>query len=513
MDESLVAMWLGVSPYAPWSQHDGSARRLATLVLDGRDSLNGERVGILAEPGAGFVEAFFAVQLAGGVGLVLSPLHPAAQSRALCDDARAVTVLVTDHELERARAIDAAGATRLRLVRVEDAQDTSVAPLVRVARPAAGDAALQLYTSGTTGRPKGAVLSHENLCVQTALLRDAWGWESRDVLLHALPLHHMHGLAIAWLTCVSAGATALLRAFDAPKLWDAMREATVFMAVPTMYAKLFAAFDAASPDQQAQWADNARHLRLATSGSAALPVRVGERWAEIAGKYPLERFGMTEIGVGLSNPLHGERKPGHVGFPLPTVETKILDDERHPADTGELWVRGPRVFAQYFNRDEETRASFADLDDDGKLWFRTGDTVMRDLASKHFRILGRTSQDIVKSGGYKLSALEIEEVLREHPAVLEVSVVGRADDTWGERVCACIVLRAGVTPDRSEAEGEMRADEAELKAFMKAKVAPYMVPREFVFLTDLPKNLLGKVVKPELRAQLDKRDGSDSAQH
>jgi malonyl-CoA/methylmalonyl-CoA synthetase len=295
----------------------------------------------------------------------------------------------------------------------------------------------------------------------------------------------MHGLAIAFFTALGAGATTRMTHFDAPAIWDAMKDATVFMGVPAMYHRLFVAFDAADEATRARWASHAKALRLATSGSAALPVTIAERWRALTGNIPLERFGMTEIGVGITNRLSSERFPGSVGFPLPTVETRIVGDDGHDAETGELWIRGPSVFLGYHRRPEETKKAFADGG-----WFRTGDTVTRD-ASKDgapFRILGRTSVDILKSGGYKLSALEIEEVLREHPSVAEVAVVGVPDEAWGDRVVACVVRRAGAEP----------CDAAGLRTFAKEKLAGYKVPKDVIFLAELPKNALGKVVKPDL---------------
>ncbi|HEY8072477.1 MAG TPA: AMP-binding protein, partial [Labilithrix sp.] len=345
--------------------------------------------------------------------------------------------------------------------------------------------ALQLYTSGTTGKPKGAVLTHANLGVQQRLVGEAWGFSDRDVLLHALPLHHMHGLAIAMLTALGAGATTHTRSFDARAIWEQMKDATVFMGVPAMYHRLFGAFDAATDDERARWSSHAKTLRLATSGSAALPVTLAERWRALTGRIPLERFGMTEIGVGITNRLDGERFAGCVGFPLPTVETRIVADDGNDAETGELWIRGPSVFAGYHRREEETKRAFVGD------WFKTGDTVTREasLAGAPFKILGRTSVDILKSGGYKLSALEIEEALREHPAVGEVAVVGVPDEAWGERVVACVVRREA-------------CDEATLRAHVRERLAAYKVPKEVRFLENLPKNALGKVVKPTLIAQL-----------
>ncbi len=425
----------------------------------------GKRVAILASPGADFIASLFGVFSSGGCALVLSPLHPPAESAYFCDDADVDLVLVTADQAERARA--AVGSRPV--------VDIATIPhaTAREIEIAESSPALMLYTSGTTGKPKGAVLSHGNLSIQQELLAETWGLVSSDVLLHALPLHHMHGLCIALLSCLGAGAQVrMLPAFDAVRIWRDMEQSTVFMAVPTMYKKLFEALDASG--ERERWMQNATKLRLATSGSAALPVTLADRWKAITGTIPLERFGMTEIGVGLSNPLHGERRAGTVGLPLRTVETKI--DET----TGELFVRGPSVFSQYFRREDATARAFVDG------WFQTGDTVTRDERG-YFRILGRTSVDILKSGGYKLSALEIEEALREHAAVSDVAVVGVPDETWGDRVVACVVVRSGASLEPEQ-----------LRAFAKEKLASYKCPKDVVVMPDLPRNAMGKVQKPAL---------------
>ena len=448
------------------------ARRVAAFL----GPLRGARVALLVTPGEGFVEALFGVLVAGGCAVILSPLHPEAETAYFCADADVATALVSPELASHLAGVP---------VRAVPLPDAKRAEAVEPPGALAGDAALQLYTSGTTGKPKGAVLTHANLATQQALLVEAWGFSQRDVLLHTLPLHHMHGVAIALLTAIGAGAGVhMLSPFDAGAVWDAMGRATVFMAVPTIYAKLLAAFEEAPRDRRAAWEANARGLRLATSGSAALPTSIGERWRALAGSYPLERFGMTEIGVGSSNPLLGERKPGTVGKPLPTVETRVVSSEPS-SDEGELWVSGPSVFAGYYKREEATREAF--VVEAGVRWFKTGDTVRREPDGT-LRILGRTSVDILKSGGYKLSALEIEEVLLTHPAVAEVAVVGLPDEVWGERVVACVVARA------SSVDG----DEASLRAFAKTRLAAYKVPRTFLFMKDLPRNAVGKVVKPEL---------------
>jgi malonyl-CoA/methylmalonyl-CoA synthetase len=484
----------GVHGYAAIEER---SRRAAGALLQGKTSLEGRRIALLVSPGAAWVEAFFGVVRAGGCAVVLSPLHPEAETSYFCDDAE-VSTLVASPDL--APRLDNVARSR-RLVSTDELRAHAPTSLPEVT---ADDAALQLYTSGTTGKPKGAILTHANLSVQQDVVARAWSHAPGDLLVHALPLHHLHGLGIALLNLLGSGASArLLAQFDAERVWESLAGATLFMGVPTMYTKLFAAFDAADERTRARWSENAGRLRLATSGSAALPVTLGERWRALSGAYPLERFGMTEIGVGMSNPLAGPRKPGMVGLPLETVETRIVGEAggsaaatgdggaaaaEAEAASGELWVRGPSVFAGYWKREEATAAAF--VEDRGGRWFKTGDTVTRDVDG-YFKILGRTSVDILKSGGYKLSALEIEEVLREHASVAEVAVVGLPDETWGERVVACVVPRAGHA-----------CDEAALRSFAKERLASYKVPKEVIGMRELPRNAVGKVVKPDLVKRL-----------
>jgi malonyl-CoA/methylmalonyl-CoA synthetase len=441
----------------------------------------GPRVALLASPGVAWVQAFLAVAMAGRVAVPLSPLHPPAELSFILEDAQADLLLVSEDLAERARALGAAAPVER--IDALGAADLALTPTP----PSGGDAALLLYTSGTTGKPKGALVTHDNLAVQARLLADAWGWSERDSLLHALPLHHLHGLGISMLTALLAGARVrMLPRFEARRVWDELAGVTGWMAVPTMYQKLFEAWDAADEPTRARWGAAARALRVATSGSAALPVTLAERWRALTGAIPLERFGMTEIGVGTSNPLEpGGRRAGWVGRPLPTVELRVVGDDGAELDAGaagEMHIRGPSVFPGYWRRDAANAGAFAEG------WFKTGDVVERD-ASGCVRVLGRTSVDILKSGGYKLSALEIEEVLREHPAVAEVAVVGLPDPTWGDRVVAVVVA----APAR---EAECAGDA--LRAWARERLAPYKVPREVVVQASLPRNALGKVVKPDL---------------
>ncbi len=413
----------------------------------------------------------------------LSPLYPPGELAFFAEDAGADTVIVAEELDDRAAAM----IPGRRLLRPADLAAAPSAPAAMDAVDAASTALL-LYTSGTTGKPKGAMITHANLAVQGALLREAWGYRQDDVLLHALPLHHLHGLGISLLTSLLAGARArMLPRFEARRVWDELARGgvTVWMAVPTMYQKLLEAFDAADPATQERWARGARGLRLATSGSAALPVSLAGRWAAIAGEVPLERFGMTEIGVGMSNPLDpAGRRPGSVGPALPTVESRIVDEAGGELGLGpgELQIRGPSVFAGYWAREAATAAAFVDG------WFKTGDVAER-VADGYVRLLGRTSVDILKSGGYKLSALEIEEALREHEAIAEVAVVGVPDETWGDRVVAVVVPAPG---RGAELEGDG------LRVWARERLASYKVPRDVIVVASLPRNALGKVVKPEL---------------
>jgi malonyl-CoA/methylmalonyl-CoA synthetase len=438
--------------------------------------LGGARVGILAPPGPGWVAAFLGVIQAGGVAVPLSPLHPEAEVAYFVDDADASLVLLDRSFLGRR------GWFQRPVELLDELVGEPAPPLLQFA----DDVAVMLYTSGTTGRPKGACLTHRNVALQARLLGDAWGWSPGDRLLHALPLHHLHGLGISLMTALLAGASALmLDRFDPARFWGAMPSCSVMMAVPTMYHRLFEALDRAPPEQQARWQAGARGLRLATSGSAALPVSLARRWEALTGSIPLERFGMTEIGVGFGNPLEGPRREGTVGLPLPTVEARVVGEsgaDAAPGEAGEIMIRGPSVFKEYFRKETQTAAAFRDG------WFLTGDTASRD-EDGYVKILGRTSVDILKSGGYKLSALEIEEALRQHEAVAEVAVVGVPDPAWGDRVVAVVVAREGRA-------GELSTEL--VRAFCRDRLAPYKIPREVVVVASLPRNAVGKVVKPEL---------------
>jgi malonyl-CoA/methylmalonyl-CoA synthetase len=342
-----------------------------------------------------------------------------------------------------------------------------------------------LFTSGTTGKAKGVVHTHANISAQVRTLVSAWEWSAYDRTQLVLPLHHVHGLINVVCCALWSGARCEMSPrFDAELTWQrlASRQLTVFMAVPTVYHRLITSWDNALPDEQQVRSNGARQLRLMVSGSAALPVQTLARWRDITSHTLLERYGMTEIGMALSNPLHGERRPGTVGAPLPGVRVRLVDEQGSEValgTPGEVEVRGETVFLEYWRNAQATREAFRDG------WFRTGDVAV--IENGYYRILGRTSIDIIKSGGYKISALEIEEVLRMHPAVAECAVVGVPDEEWGERICAAIELAGGQTLAL-----------AELQNWTREHLAPYKIPRALQCVSALPRNALGKVIKPDV---------------
>jgi malonyl-CoA/methylmalonyl-CoA synthetase len=410
----------------------------------------------------------------------LAVSHPPPELAYVLDDAEPQAVLIHHGMVERiAGAAAERGLPVVTTGRIMEGTASQDLPDVD-----ASDAAMMLYTSGTTGRPKGVVISHANIGAQVEALSEAWGWSADDRILLHLPLHHVHGIVNVLTTALWNGAACeIMPSFDPVAVWRhlATGDFTLYMAVPTVYRRLIEAWTDADAPTRDQWSAGAQACRLMVSGSAALPVPTLERWREITGHTLLERYGMTEIGMALSNPLVGERRPGFVGKPLPGVDVRLVDEDEKPVSSGtpgQIHVRGPTVFSEYWRRPEETQAAFAPGG-----WFRTGDQAVVEAGA--YRILGRRSVDILKSGGEKISALEIEDALRSHPHVRDCAVVGVPDPVWGDRVCAAVVL-----------EPTTSLEDDELRAFAKERLAPYKVPKDFVFVDDLPRNAMGKVTKP-----------------
>ena len=465
---------------------------VATRLLTGRDDLEGERVCFLVPPGWEYAAVLWGIWRAGGVAVPLAVSHPPAELGRVLDDAEPEVVVAHPDLLESVAGVAAErGLTVLQTPPLVGAGPAGQLPEVAADRPA-----LMLYTSGTTGRPKGVVLTHGNLDAQVASLVEAWGWTEDDHILLHLPLHHVHGIVNVLSCALASGAVCqVLPGFDAVEVWERMArgDLTLYMAVPTVYRRLIEAWDAADAGTRRRRSEGARGLRLMVSGSAALPVPTLQRWEGITGHTLLERYGMTEIGMALSNPLKGERRPAHVGRPLPGVQVRVVDEAGAPvkgAASGEIQVRGAGVFAEYWRRPEETEAAFT-----AEGWFRTGDIALVD--GGYHRILGRASVDILKTGGEKVSALEIEDVLRAHPAVADVAVVGVADAEWGERVCAAVQPVPGERPGAEE-----------IRAWAKARMAPYKVPKSVLVLDELPRNAMGKVTKPAVRERFTASGGA-----
>jgi malonyl-CoA/methylmalonyl-CoA synthetase len=470
--ESLPAAWgrwfdsspdrpcvsvVGERTWLTYGELDARSRAVAGR-LAGAGFERGARLLVSCAPSIDFVVAYVAAQR---LGLVVTPVnsaYTAREVRHIIDDLAPAGALVDD--LRRA-----AWMQDLPVVCGPDV------PLNVTADPALDtasreDLALIAYTSGTTGAPKGAMLSTGNLLATAEAVVLAWQWDPSDRLILALPLFHLHGLAVGLNgTLVAGGSVVLVPKFEVGAVLNAARDhdGTLFFGVPTMYGRI-----AESP----RVGELAR-LRVCVSGSAPMSADLHHALAIRAGQVVLERYGMTETGINTSNPYAGERRPGSVGLPLPGVELRL--DER-----GEILLRGSNVFTGYWKNQAATQAAFAP---DG--WFRTGDLAAIDTDG-YVRIIGRTKELII-SGGYNVYPREIEDVLRTHPAVNDVAVAGLPSAEWGETVVAWIVPAETIDVD-------------ELIEFARGRLAPYKCPREIRVVEDLPRNALGKVLKNELVA-------------
>ncbi len=458
---------------------DASAR-VASALLDGLGDLHEKPVLFLVAPGFPWVAVQWGIWRAGGIAVPLPQDSPAAELEYFIDDTRPATLVADAAGMKVLAPI--AAARGLRLVRCDEALISKAGPLPEVDSKRR---AMILYTSGTTRRPKGVVTTHENIMAQITALVQAWRWSTDDRIVLFLPLHHVHGIVNVVSCALWSGAICeMLPRFDVDAIWNriASGSLTLFMAVPTIYVRLISAWEAATPERRTVLSLGCARLRLMVSGSAALPVSTLNRWKEISGHTLLERYGMTEIGMALSNPLEGQRVPGSVGVPLPDVEVQLVAEhgEAVAAGTpGEIEVRGPSVFKEYWGKPQATEQSFRNG------WFRTGDVAV--LENGRYRILGRMNIDILKTGGHKVSALEVEEQLREHPAIAECAVVGIPDAEWGERVAAAVVLRE-----------EQKLDLERLRNWARERLASHKIPSRLLIVDALPRNAMGKVTKPAI---------------
>ncbi|XP_053575310.1 malonate--CoA ligase ACSF3, mitochondrial [Bombina bombina] len=492
------------------------SKKITELLVSKDQDEYPKRISFLCPNDSSYVVCQWAVWMSGSIAVPLFKSHPHSELEYVIQDSQSSLVVTEDGFLDTVEPL--AGKLGIPMLTVSGSKyshlengllevDEYHLKLNWKDRPA-----MIIYTSGTTGRPKGVLSTHNNIHAMVTALLNEWAWTKDDSILHVLPLHHVHGVVNKLLCPLWVGATCvMLPEFCPQKVWEYFLSRgnpsiNVFMAVPTIYSKLIDYYELhfTSPHvQDFVRATCQANIRLMVSGSSALPVPILERWREITGHTLLERYGMTEIGMALTNPLNGARVPGSVGNPLPAVEVRIATQHAKREGSsftvhaqgdmrgtqifpgmenrdGELQVRGPAVFKEYWNRQQETQEAFAP---DG--WFRTGDTAI--YKDGTYWILGRTSVDIIKSGGYKISALEVERHLLGHPSITDVAVIGAPDMTWGQRVAAIVKLQDGHVLSLKE-----------LKEWARTVMASYCIPAELILVEEIPRNQMGKINKKQL---------------
>lgn len=457
------------------------SHQVASLLLTEKNDLQEARIAYLIPSQFIHVATQWGIWRSGGIAVPLSISHPLPELEYVIQDAQVSVIIAHPNYEKMARSLS--DNHNCRLILTDEISNTD--SLVNLPEIDHRRKALILYTSGTTGKPKGVVITHKNILSQVQSLVSAWSWQGCDRILHTLPLHHIHGI-INVLTCAlySGAQCHLLPKFDAETVWDYIIEGnlTIYMAVPTIYVKLINYWEQSDITQRETMTAGCKVMRLMVSGSAALPVNVLQVWQKISGHFLLERYGMTEIGMALSNPLEGKRLAGYVGKPLPGVEVRLVDEGGNIVEgntSGEIQVKGDNVFLEYWQKPEATKEAFVDG------WFRTGDLAI--VEDGNYRILGRLSVDIIKTGGYKVSALEIEEVLRTHLHIKDCAVIGVKDEQWGERVCVALIPTE---------KGDFTLDE--LRQWAKERLAVYKIPTKMLIMDDFPRNAMGKVMKPSI---------------
>jgi malonyl-CoA/methylmalonyl-CoA synthetase len=461
------------------------SNRMANVFRD-LDVEKGDRVILFIRKSLIFVIAHVALQKIGAIAVPLNPGFKKSEMDYLLQDAKAKLVLSEPENEKLIKEIDAS-LTTLAVDTREPYQDMNFLrsasdELTRIEiKP--DDPGLIVYTSGTTGKPKGAVLTQRNLVYDAANIINIWQITESDVLCHALPLFHVHGLCFALHTSLMAGSHVLmLDQFSPQRVIATLSQrqgpgvCTVFMAVPAMYGKLMEYLGDKKLDFQ--------HVRLWTSGSAPLLARDFESIKKTFGKEPIEREGMSETGMNFSNPLTGKRKSGSIGLPLPDLEVRIVDPDTGvdagPGQTGEIWLKGPAVTPGYWRKPEETARAFE------QGWFKTGDLGKID-ADGYYYLTDRIKHIII-SGGENISPKEVEVIINQVAGVIESSVVGIPDRKWGEKLVAAVVTKSGadVKPD-------------EIQTHCKHHLHDWKCPKEIAFVEELPRNTMGKVLKEEVK--------------
>ncbi len=466
-----------------------AANSVSLCLLDKEPDLNETRVVFMVRPCFEYAAVNLGIWQAGGISVPLCIFHPLPEIEYVIKDTSAeIIILHPDFEKSLRPLLK---RLNIRIVLTSEILNSRLSntncslPEINLE-----SRAMILYTSGTTSRPKGVVSTHFNITAQIKTLVDAWGWSADDRILNVLPLHHTHGIINVLMCALWTGAVCeMMPGFDGQKVWDRFLSGgiTLFMAVPTIYIKLMNLWDKAGLKEKEKMSKACTLMRLMVSGSAALPEVIFNKWKSISGHFLLERYGMTETGMILSNPLDGERRPGFVGRPFPGIKVKLVDESGNEIfkedKSGEIMVSGPLLFKEYWEKPEATEKAFVNK------WFLTGDIAV--VERGYFKILGRDSVDIIKTGGYKVSALEIEAVLLENTSIDECAVVGIYNQEWGERVCAAVSLCAGCSFTLEE-----------LRFWTKKRLAPYKVPSRLLVVDKLPRNIMGKVVKAEVKKML-----------
>ncbi|KAL4924702.1 acyl-CoA synthetase [Aspergillus undulatus] len=504
-----------------------------------RDALRGERVAFLAENSYDYVVMLFSILASDAIAVPLSTAFPIHELKYIMDNSQAGVLVTTERYGDMARRLLREGLDRKPTLDVRKKIMTGATGIggVELQNMNGGHGGMMLYTSGTTNRPKGVLIPQSALAAQAASLLQAWEYTPGDRLLHLLPLHHIHGTVNAILTPILAGSsiefmfpfnpTAVWNRLAEPFLPEGTRDKVTFLnAVPTIYNRLLSTFSTLPPEIQdaAKIGISPEHLRLNISGSAALPTPTKKAWADLSnGNVLLERYGMTEVGMALSCGLHfADRVDGSVGWPLPSVQVRLVDTDTNkiiaPGEEndsngrpreGEIQLRGPTIFAEYWANEKATAEAFVDDEDGNGAWFKTGDVAARRTVENTgheksgkwakgpmYFIQGRRSVDIIKIGGEKVSALEVERELLSLPQITEAAVVGLPSEQWGQKVAAIVVLSAEAAGAGKNGKPWSAMD---MRRALRDRLAGYKLPSEMkVFDGPIPRNAMGKVNKKML---------------
>ncbi|TAQ91155.1 hypothetical protein B7494_g503 [Chlorociboria aeruginascens] len=499
----------------------------------GKSCIEGQRIAFLVENSYDYVVTLLSILAAHSIALPLSPAFPVPELKYVMNQSQASMLLSSSKFEKKAQEIlDAGLETKPKYVKLEKRLGGGDVGEVTLEEPTDGEGGMMLYTSGTTNRPKGVLLPQSAMTAQSKSLHAAWKYSPKDRLLHVLPLHHIHGTINAIMAPLFAGSTIeFLFPFNATAVWERFaapflpspkikEPITFFTVVPTVYNRLLATHSDSSPEIQSAAIKgiSPQNLRLNISGSAALPTPTKKAWSDLSnGNILLERYGMTEVGMALSCGLSNEdRVDGSVGWPLPSVEVRLVDTETkeviQPGEEldkdgkerdGEIQLRGPTIFKEYWRNEKATHDEHVAGEDGRGRWFKTGDVAVRRIVpgaghseqkwaqGPMYFIRGRKTADIIKSGGEKVSALEIERELLSLPQVLEAAVVAVPSGKWGEKVGAILILKPG-----SEGRSGKRWGPLDMRRALKGSLATYKIPQVMKAVDDIPRNAM--VNKKEL---------------